>query len=240
MELRELPESERPMSKLKFFGAEVLSNSDLLLILTGAKDTRTGGVILGEFGGIEGLRSATAEELEKIDGISSIAAAKMVAALELGKRISAARGRVHIHVGCSEDVADFVMDELRDKKNEHFMVLLLNARHEIIKISKVSIGGIFHAPADPMTVFYPVVKHGAAGVILIHNHPSGDPSPSEDDIAATQRLMKAGELLGVKVVDHIIIGDGVFHSLKASGHMDVDRSEQYLVASEKTSKPRER
>lgn len=242
MELRELPEPERPLSKLKFFGPQALSNNDLLLILTGAKDTKTGTMILSEFGGIEGLRSASVEELEKMDGIGAAAAAKMVAALELGKRISASKGRVHIRISCPEDAADFVMDELRDKKNEHFMVLLLNSRHEIIKISKVSIGGIASAPADPMTVFYPVVKHGAAGVILIHNHPSGDPSPSEDDIKITHQLMRAGELLGTKVIDHIIIGDGEFSSLKSSGLMNIDMSEPYLLASEKgkESKSRER
>ena len=237
MELKELPESERPMSKLRFFGAEVLSNSDLLLILTGAKDTKIGSMILSEFGGIEGLCSASIEELGKMDGISSVTAAKLIAALELGKRISSSRGRVHIRIGCPEDVADFVMDELRHKKNEHFMAILLNCRHEIIKISKISIGGITHSPAAPMDVFYPVVKHGASGIILVHNHPSGDPTPSEDDIASTHRLIKAGELLGAKVVDHVIIGDGTFHSLKASGNMDmdIDMSEPYPIASEKVS-----
>jgi DNA repair protein RadC len=134
--------------------------------------------------------------------------------VELGRRIATEPRNRRVHIGSPQDVAELFMEELRPLKKECFKALLLNIKNEIIAIEGISVGNVNASMADPREVFRPAVKRGAASLVLVHNHPSGNPEPSDADIAITERLAEAGELLGIKVVDHLILGDGAFVSLR--------------------------
>jgi DNA repair protein RadC len=138
----------------------------------------------------------------------------MSAAAELGKRMIESKAAQHLRFDSPEELALFLMEDLRYEKNELFKVLLLNIRGEVMGREVVSMGSINASIVDAREVFRPAVRRGAASIVLVHNHPSGDPSPSEQDIAVTGCLVEAGEVLGIKVLDHLIIGDGCFISFR--------------------------
>ena len=144
-------------------------------------------------------------------------ASVLIAAAELGRRMMTAPRNRRISASSPDEVAALFMEEMRYLKKEHFKVLLLNVKNEIITSEDVSIGSISSSDAHPREVFFSAVRRGAANVILVHNHPSGSPSPSEADILLTKRLDEAGKIMGIQVLDHIIIGDGEYVSLKSEG-----------------------
>ncbi|MDD6042518.1 MAG: DNA repair protein RadC [Eubacteriaceae bacterium] len=223
MHIKSLPEYERPVEKAWTYGINRLSNAELLALIihTGTGEKSAIGLaeeILSIFPeGIAGLGSCSKEELVEISGIGKTKACAILSAVELGKRISTTPGKRRISAVCSEDVASLFMEELRYLKKEHFKSVLVNTKGDIIYIDDVSIGELSSTVVHPREVFNMAVKKSAAAVILIHNHPSGDPTPSREDIETTRRLVKAGEILGIKVLDHIIIGDGKFISLNGLG-----------------------
>jgi DNA repair protein RadC len=220
--IKNLPIEERPREKLKKLGPEKLSNTELLTVLlgSGTKDqsviTIAERIITYDEGGIDYLAECTLEELSGIKGLGSAKSSVLVAAVELGKRIATKPKGNRVNVMCSQDLADIFMADMRYLKNECFKVLLLNTKNEVIAVRSVSMGIINSSVVDPREVFRPAIRRGAAAVVLAHNHPSGNPEPSSADIEVTVRLAEAGKLLGIKVLDHIVIGDGVFVSMRKS------------------------
>ena len=166
-------------------------------------------------GGICDLGGCTLEDLLQIDGIGPSKACSILGAIELGKRIAASMPKERSTITGSEDVAKLFMEELRYRKKEHFKSVLVNTKSEIIAVGELS-STIIH----PREVFQLAIRKSAAAVIFIHNHPSGDPTPSGEDIETTKRLTEAGKLLGIRVLDHVIIGDGRYASMGAMGLME--------------------
>ncbi|MDO4395530.1 MAG: DNA repair protein RadC [Clostridia bacterium] len=223
MQIKLLPEKERPAEKAWLNGVESLSNTELLALIihTGTKDKsalRLAEDVLGTLdGGIGELGRCCKEELTEIDGIGKMKACTIMAAVELGKRISTNPAGRKLSASSSEDVAALFMEELRYLQKEHFRSVLVNAKGDILSVDKVSVGELSSTVVHPREVFAMAVKKSAAAVIFVHNHPSGDPTPSMEDIDTTQRLVEAGQILGIRVLDHIIIGDGKYESLRRKG-----------------------
>lgn len=225
MQIKRMPESERPQEKMLYGGAGTLSNSELLalIIRTGTGDKSAvrlaDEVISYANENTGGLGAAEVKELTEIDGIGEAKACSIVAAMELSKRlITDHQSAVRVRIRDSRQVTEILMDEMMYEKREFFMTLNLNSKLQVESKSVISIGNLDSAPVHPREVFSPAVKRGAAAVVVAHNHPSGDPSPSPDDIDVTKRLIKASEILGIKLLDHVIIGNGCFTSMKSEGY----------------------
>jgi DNA repair protein RadC len=206
-------------------GAKALSNQELiaLLIGSGVKGESAMALALRVLGqtdeGIVWLNTASAEELSRIAGIGDAVACRISAAVELGRRMAESPVSGRVSFDSPDDIASLFMEDLRYEKNELFKILLLNVRGEMIGRELVSSGSINSSIVDVREVFRPAVRRGAAGIVLVHNHPSGDPSPSPQDIEVTKGLITAGETLGVKVLDHLIIGDRCFVSFRREALM---------------------
>lgn len=225
MKIKSLPRDERPVEKSISRGISSLSNSELIAVLIGSGSSEKSAIGLAEDiiafadGGIAGLAQYSPEELMSLKGIGSFKAARIMAAVELGKRISTAPRTKRVCISGSEEVAKLFIEDMRYEKREIFKALLLNPRGEIMAIETVSVGELTSTLVHPREVFNMAVKRSAAGIVFVHNHPSGDPSPSEADIDTTQRLQACGKILGINVIDHIIIGDGKYSSLQSLGYM---------------------
>lgn len=223
MKIKELPREERPVEKGLIQGISVLSNPELIAILLGTGTREKSAIRIAEeiisadSRGIRYLAESLPEELMNISGVGEKKAARLMAAVELGKRISLTPRTKKINCDNSRDIAALFMEDMRYLKKEHLKILLLNVKLGIIGQVTISIGELSGAPVCPREVFNPAIRKSAAAICLIHNHPSGDPEPSEADIAVTHRIMESGEMLGIGLVDHIIIGDGVYTSLKERG-----------------------
>ena len=225
MQIKKMPESERPQEKMLYAGAGGLSNAELLALIirtgTGNKSAvrLADEVISYANENIGGLGMAEVKELTEIEGIGEAKACSIVAALELSKRlISDRQGAVKVRIRDSQQVADMLMEEMMCEKREFFMTLNLNTKLQVESKSLISIGNIDSAPVHPREVFGPAIRRGAAAVVVAHNHPSGDPTPSRQDIDVTKRLLRASEILGIKLIDHVIVGNGCFTSMKAEGY----------------------
>ena len=222
--VRDLPFDERPREKLMASGVACLSNVELLAILlrTGTKEhsvLRVAEQVLARYKdiGITAMMNMSVTELAAVHGVGAVKAATVLAALELGRRISQkAAEKVEIVHG-PEDAAHYAMPRFRFEQREHFAVMLLNTKNHILGLTDVSVGSLSASVVHPREVFRAALRYAAAAMILIHNHPSGDPSPSQEDISVTQRLVRAGKIMDVPVLDHIILGDGRFTSLKEKG-----------------------
>ena len=213
------------MEKMLYGGAGGLSNSELLalIIRTGTGDKSAvrlaDEVISYANENTGGLGAAEVRELTEIDGIGEAKACSIVAAMELSKRLIAGRqGTVKVRIRDSRQVAEILMEEMMYEKREFFMTLNLNSKMQVESKSVISIGNLDSAPVHPREVFGPAVRRGAAAVVVAHNHPSGDPSPSPQDIDVTKRLIKASEILGIRLIDHVIVGNGCFTSMKSEGY----------------------
>jgi len=220
--IKDLPENERPREKLAKYGAEVLSNAELLAILirTGTKDQNAidiGYKLLGQEEGIGFILDSKVEELTNIYGIGPAKAVQLKAAVELGRRLATQTYQKEVFIRCSKDAANVVMEDMRYLKKEYMKAILLNIKCGLVSIEEISIGSINSSIVHPREVFAPAIKKSCASLILVHNHPSGDPTPSLEDINITKRLVEGGKILGIEVVDHIIIGDGKYVSLKDKG-----------------------
>lgn len=223
MNIRQLPSSEKPREKLLRRGRESLSNTEILSILIGS-GTRTKSamelaaeIISIHKSGIRYLAECSPEELTKVKGIGTAKACEILAAVELGKRIATIAVDEKTVIRSSADIAEMFMEKMRYYKKEHFVSLMINAKGQIIEEVEVSIGDLCSSTTHPREVFIDAVRRSAGSVVFIHNHPSGDPTPSEADIMTSRRLAEVGELLGIPVLDHIVIGDGTFVSMKARG-----------------------
>ncbi|HVI41026.1 MAG TPA: DNA repair protein RadC [Anaerovoracaceae bacterium] len=218
--IKELPSEERPREKLVQYGAETLSNTELLAILIGTGTREMSAIMLAnrilalEEEGISYLTNCLPEELSAIPGMGMAKSCQIIAAIELGKRIATKPKGKRINIKAPNEVASLFIEEMRYLKKEYFKVLLLNTKNEIIMIENISVGSLNSSVVHPREVFCTAIKRSACSMIAVHNHPSGNPMPSQTDIEITRRLVEAGELLGIKVLDHLIIGDGIYVSLK--------------------------
>ena len=218
--IRELPVVERPREKLFGQGSKYLSNMELIALVIGSGTREANAITLATRvlamteSGLTTLKSASPEELLAIKGIGEASASKLLAAAELGARIAAETSYGSVRIFGADDVYKMFATEMSGEKQEVVFALLLNAKMEVIGRETVSKGGMVSANVEPRDIFRSAVKRGATGIILIHNHPSGDPTPSEDDLNVTAQIEGAGELIGVKLVDHIIIGAGRHASLR--------------------------
>lgn len=225
MNIRQLPDEEKPREKLMKEGSSRLSTTEILAVLigSGTKDISAvelaGQILSLDKRGVRFLAECSPEELGRIKGMGQAKICTVLAAVELGRRIATAPVPERNTIRSSGDIADIFMEKMRYYKKEHFISLMINAKGEIIEETEVSIGDLCSSTTHPREVFVNAVKRSAGSVVFLHNHPSGDPSPSETDIQTTRRLVEAGEILGIPVLDHIIIGDGIYVSLKARGLM---------------------
>lgn len=217
--IHDLPRAERPRERLKNFGPEVLSGQKLLALvigrgIPGKSVMNIAQELLSRFGNIKAISQATIEELSQIKGVGFAKAAQIKACFELGKRQDLEPELKDFDIKNPENVVQALRSSIKDKAKEHFKLILLNTRNKVIGISTVSIGTLNSNLVHPREVFKEAISHSSAGVILVHNHPSGDPEPSEDDLTITKRLVEAGKILGIEVVDHIIIAKNNYFSFK--------------------------
>lgn len=222
--LRDIPHDERPRERMMQYGAGALSHAELLAILlrTGTRQESALHVaqrILNRAGDLRNLMDLSVEELMQTKGIGTAKAIQLKAGFELGIRVSAARRPDRITIRSPRDAADLLMEQLRYLKKEHFVCLFLNTKNHIIAQETLSMGSLNASIVHPREVFRAAIKCSSASVVCAHNHPSGDPAPSPEDIQITQRLCEAGQIVGIDVLDHIVIGDGIFVSLKEQGLM---------------------
>jgi DNA repair protein RadC len=220
--VRDLPRSQRPRERLARLGAEALADHELLACLLGRGVSGESVLVsahrlLKTFGSARGLAEASVEQLTTVHGIGPAKAVQLKAAAELARRMSPAPAGERPVVDHPEAAAAIVRPHLLDKPNEHVVALLLDTRHRLIRTSPIAVGSLSASLVHPREVFREAIAASAAAVILAHNHPSGDPEPSEHDIALTRRLVEAGALLGIEVLDHLIVATGGVVSLSALG-----------------------
>ncbi len=220
--IRDLPTEERPREKLKALGAEALSNAELLAILLRTGSDRESALqlavrLLSLGGGLRELPGLSLEDLQELRGVGPAKAAQLKAALEIGRRLATMPPDQAERITSPQRAAALFMEELRYKKKEHFMIMLLNTKNHLLSREEISIGSLNASIVHPREIFKIPLRKSAASIILVHNHPSGDPSPSQEDLEVTRRLVEAGNLLGIAVRDHLIIGDGCYFSFKEKG-----------------------
>jgi len=222
--LREVPADERPRERMLADGPGVLSNAELLAILLRTGVQSESAVMLAQrllrsVGGLRGLAGSGLEQLCELRGIGPAKALQILAALELGKRMARTELEAAPVIRSPQDVATLVMEDLRYLQQEHFVVLFLNTKNRVIAKETLSVGSLNAAIVHPREVFRSAIRRSAASVICVHNHPSGDPTPSTEDLQLTNRLSEAGQIIGIELLDHIIIGDRRFISLKERGDL---------------------
>jgi DNA repair protein RadC len=222
--IRDLPAEQRPRERLAAHGPQALSTAELLALLlrSGTQQEsvlRVAERLLANFASLKGIATASVAELAAVRGIGPAKAAELVAAVELGKRLAAFVDSPRPIIRCPDDIANLVAPEMRYLRQEQVRVLLLDSRNQVMQTRVVTQGGINSSIVDCREVFRGAIAASAAAVAVCHNHPSGDPAPSAEDLAITRRLVDAGKLLDIPLVDHLIIGDGRWVSLKAQGEI---------------------
>jgi DNA repair protein RadC len=221
--IRDLPSSDRPRERLQRLGAENLSAPELIAIILGRgikneSVTKTAQRLLEKFGTLQGIANATIEELSDIRGIGLAKSCQLKAAFELANRWEkSSAGKSKPVVKTPEEAYTELKGKSRDQKKEHFWAILLDIRNHVIKTVEISVGSLDTSIVHPRELFKEAIAASASTVIVAHNHPSGNPEASQDDIKLTRRLTEAGAIVGIEIVDHIILGDGRFISMKREG-----------------------
>lgn len=222
--LRDVPAEERPRERMLHSGAQSLSNAELLAILL-----RTGTYaesvvmlaqrVLKEADGLRNLVGLSVEQLTRIKGIGEAKALQILAGIELGRRLAKSSAQETVTIRSPRDVSQLLMEDMRYLRKEHFICLFLNTKNHVIGQETLSIGSLNASIVHPREVFLAAIQRSSASIICVHNHPSGDPAPSPEDVELTRRLAEAGQIIGIEVLDHIIIGDHRISSLKEMGFM---------------------
>lgn len=221
-----MEQEELPRERLWAVGAEALASRELLAILlrTGIKGRSVlelAEEVLEKIGGIEGLGRMVPEQLMEVRGIGRDKAITICAAIELGRRLSERKvKKSYEDFSSPQAVAEYVMERLRDEKQEHFQIALLDVKNRLLSISHVASGGLSEVYVEVRQVFQEALKKHAASIILLHNHPSGETSPSVEDKRLTERMVKAGKIMGIPVLDHIVVGNGEYMSFREWGLID--------------------
>ncbi|AUS10391.1 hypothetical protein C1X05_05995 [Laceyella sacchari] len=222
MLLRDVPEEERPRERMIRLGPNYVSNAELIALLlrtgsTGESVMTLAQRVLNKGGGLKGLTRLSLQELMGIHGIGPAKAIQLMAGIELGQRISRMMPEDRHAIRSPDDAACYVMDELRFLQQEHFICLYLNTKYRVIDKKCIFKGSLNTSVVHPREIFHEAIRCSAAAIICVHNHPSGDPTPSTEDLLVTERLVEVGKLLGIDVVDHLIIGDQTYFSMKEKG-----------------------
>lgn len=221
-QIKNLPKEERPYEKCLKYGAESMTDIELLAIIlrTGTKGCNVKELAIRMLQNEEGdisvlsLTHLSLEQLMEINGIGKVKAIQILCVLELAKRISRTRFSNATKFNSSDIIADYYMERLRHLEQEQMHVMFLDTKCKLIKDKRISSGTINQSLISPREVFVEALKCNCVNIVLVHNHPSGDPSPSQDDIKSTERVNKAGKIIGIRLLDHIIIGDNTYFSLK--------------------------
>ena len=232
LRMRDLGVNDRPRERLAILGAQVLSNAELLAILmrTGirgasALDVAHRVLALGREGlatgdeaepGLRHLVTSSLEELIRVPGVGLAKAVQLKAAVELGRRVATSQSP-RLSVRSPRDVSALVMEEMRFLDREQFRIVLLDAKNHVLGVRTVSVGSLSSSIVHPREIFKEAIARSSAAIILVHNHPSGDPTPSREDVEVTRRLVDAGRLLGIEVLDHVVVGDNEYVSFKEKG-----------------------
>ena len=222
MKIKEIPQSERPYEKIEMYGAQALSNAELLAIIIKNGTKEESSVMLAQKilsmqkstqDSLRFLQDISIKEFMSIKGIGKVKAIQLLAVCELTKRISRPIKNFNVQIKSPQDVADLLINELKYEKREIVKVLMLNVKNNILKIQDIALGGTSFAVFEIKDVLKEAIKIGAPKIILVHNHPSGDPTPSHDDIELTQKLEQVSKMLEIELLDHVVIGDGKYKSI---------------------------
>ncbi len=222
MKMKEIPQSERPYEKLEMYGAQTLSNAELLAIIIKSGTKEESSVMLAQKilsmqknteDNLRFLQDISIKEFMSIKGIGKVKAIQLLAVCELTKRISRPIKNFNVQIKSPQDVANLLINELKYEKREIVKVLMLNTKNVILKIQDVALGGTSFAIFEAKDILKEAIKIGAPKIILVHNHPSGDPTPSNEDIELTQKLRQIAKMLEIELLDHIVIGDGKYKSI---------------------------
>lgn len=223
--VKELPTSERPYEKCERYGAEVLSDAELLAVIlrTGTKEQRVIDLAMNILSfstvhpGLKGLNYLTLKEFTRIKGVGRVKAIELLCLTEITKRMSREINRDKLKLVTPRNVADYYMQDMRHLTREQVLLVMMDSKNKIIKDMIISEGTVNTSIMPTREIYVQAVKYEAVNIILLHNHPSGDPTPSTEDIRVTKRLAEAGSLIGITLMDHIIIGDNRYISLKEQG-----------------------
>jgi DNA repair protein RadC len=220
--ITDLHETERPRERLSTLGPQALANAELIAILLrtgvrGENAVQVGQRLLQTFGGISGLHRASVQDLQSQHGLGEAKAAQIKAAIELGRRLTLESPEERPSINSPADAAALVMYEMSALEQEHLRVILLDIRNRVLEVADVYRGSVNSSQVRVGEVFKAAVRRNAPALIVIHNHPSGDPTPSPDDVAVTRAVVQAGKLLDVDVLDHLVIGQGRWVSMKERG-----------------------
>jgi DNA repair protein RadC len=222
--IKDWPEEDRPREKLLNKGPQGLSETELLAIILRNGNASTGEsamdharLLLNQFGGLKGIEEASVSELSTVKGVGPAKIAQVKACLEIARRIGNRKWKTGEPLRSAEDVYHHFRENLGREKRELFYVVLLNNKNRKIRDVKISEGSLTASLVHPREVYNPVIRDSAAAVIFVHNHPSGDPAPSPEDIDITKRLKEVGDVMGVRVLDHVVIGYDRFFSFSDKG-----------------------
>ena len=222
LKIKEIPETERPYEKLELYGEKALSNAELLAIIikSGTKEETAVGLAqkvlklnTQKEDNLRFLMNLTLEEITKIKGIGKVKAIQLKAICELAKRINAVSSYKEKQILCPKDIAEILMEKMQFEKQEILKVAILNNKNKLIRIKDIAIGGGNFVSTTIKSILNEAVKIEANKIILIHNHPTGDPTPSKQDIEFTKNVKKASEILGIQLLDHVVIGEGRYVSI---------------------------
>ncbi|WP_409306053.1 RadC family protein [Peribacillus sp. SCS-155] len=224
MLIRDFPKEERPRERFLQDGPQSLSTQELLALLlrTGTKNEsviQLANRLITEFEGLRLLKDASIEEITAIKGIGEAKAIQILASVELGRRISSLNYSDRYVIRSPEDCAKYCMNEMRFLSQEHFVCVYLNTKNQVLHKQTVFIGSLNASIVHPREVYKEAFRRSAASIICIHNHPSGDPTPSREDIEVTKRLAECGKIIGIDLLDHVIIGEQKYVSLKEKGYL---------------------
>lgn len=220
--MKMLAPHDRPREKLQRLGLGALGDNELLAIVLGHGQARISALdlanaVLDATGGVHGLVRARPDDLVQVPGIGNARAAQVLAAIELGRRTLTRAGQQRLQVRTPRSVAEFLLPQYGNRPVEQFGVLLVDTKHRVLRTTVLSIGTLDGSLVHPREVFREAVAAGAAAIVLFHNHPSGDPEPSQDDVKLTARLAAAGVLMGIDVIDHVILADVRYYSFREEG-----------------------